>query len=96
MNPIGGVKVPEINVERRWSELSVRSMCIKYRLYTAGDCESYRRMLDNVEEMSPTPENMYMVAKDIYEHSDDQTITNVMFLLEKDAVDTFFEIGDME
>ena len=36
--------------------------------------------------------HLYTVACDIKEHSDDQTITNVMFILEREAVTTTFEI----
>ena len=36
--------------------------------------------------------HLYTVACDIKEHSDGQTITNVMFILEREAVTTTFEI----
>ncbi len=49
-------------------------------------------MLEMVETMNPTYENLYTVACDIKEHSDNQTITNVMFILEREAVTTTFEI----
>ena len=42
--------------------------------------------------LQPTVENLYRLAKDIKEHSEGQTITNVMFILERDAVTTIFEI----
>ena len=45
-----------------------------------------------IRDSQPTYENLYRLAKDICEHSEDQTITNVMFILEREAVTTTFEI----
>lgn len=87
--------VPEIKVERFWSMDKVRTVCINWNLYTCGDCKAYSHMLfDLVANLDPTPENIYIVAKDITEHSDDQTISNVMYLLERDAVETFYDLGE--
>ena len=77
------MKTPNIAVNRRWSGMSVRQTCIKHDLYTCGDNEDYEHMLNWVERL---------IAEDIQKHSKDQTITNVMYLLEKDAVTTTFEI----
>ena len=49
-------------------------------------------MLGFVEENDPTLAVLYAVAKDICEHSEYQSISNVMFILERDAVYTTFEI----
>lgn len=83
-----------ITVNRFWTPHSVPQTCITHDLYTGGNCEEYERMLDSVNQFrdNPAPENLYVIAKDIQEHSKGQTITNVMFLLEKDAVMTTFEI----
>ena len=83
---------PDIKATRNWSDDSVRAACIGNNLYTRGTCEEYSRMLEMVEVMNPTYENLYTVARDIKEHSKDQTITNVMFILEHEAVITTFEI----
>ena len=90
------MKIPEIKITRKWSLGSVRDACIKNNLYTCGDCEEYDHMLNWVERLYPSTENMYFIANDIVEHSEDQTISNVMFILEKDAIDTFFEIDGEE
>jgi hypothetical protein len=50
-------------------------------------------MLNMADRTEPTTKAMYLVAKDIQEHSKDQTITNVMFILEREAVLTTFEIN---
>ena len=79
------MKTPNIAVNRRWSGMSVRQTCIKHD-------EDYEHMLSWVERLYPNTENLYFIAEDIQKHSKDQTITNVMYLLEKDAVTTTFEI----
>lgn len=87
--------MPEITVNRMWTVQSVMDVCIQNQLYTKGDSEQYECLLDRVRNLYPSTENLYLIAKDIYEHSKEQTITNVMYLLEKDAVFTTFEIdGD--
>ena len=86
------MKPPNIADNRRWSGMSVRQTCIKHDLYTCGDNEDYEHMLNWVERLYPNTENLYFIAEDIQKHSKDQTITNVMYLLEKDAVTTTFEI----
>ena len=83
---------PKITTTRRWSAMSVRETCIKHDLYTCGDNEDYEHMLSWVERLYPNTENLYFIAEDIQKHSKDQTVTNVMFLLERDAVMTTFEI----
>lgn len=82
----------EIKVKRRWSIDTVRSACTRNSLYTAGTSGEYERMMELVKSTNPTCENLYTVACDIKEHSDDQTITNVMFILERETVITTFEI----
>lgn len=84
--------VVAITRNRRWGRDTVREACIANHLYTEGDNEAYNKMLDMVERTEPTTRAMYRVAKDIQEHSFEQTITNVMFILEREAVITTFEI----
>jgi len=85
---------PEIKEERRWSSNSVRSVCIKFDWYTRGDVRAYSKMLDFVEENEPTALNIYRVAEDILEHTsdDEETIENIMFVLQKEACNTFFTV----
>lgn len=88
---------PKITTNRRWSAMSVRETCIKHDLYTCGDNEEYKHMLQSVARWPyPSIEDLYLIAKDVQKHSKDQTITNVMFLLEKDAVITTFEIDGQD
>ncbi len=83
---------PAITRNRMWDRDTVRRACIANHLYTEGDNEAYSKMLDMADRTEPTTKAMYLVAKDIQEHSFEQTITNVMFILERDAVITTFEI----
>ncbi len=87
--------LPKIEEFKRWSADSVRKVCIENNLYTAGDNEDYEHMLDWVGRLYPSTENIYFIADDIYRHSENQTISNIMFVLANHAVITCYEIdGD--
>ena len=84
--------IPEITTTRQWSMEDVRTACVRNRLYTKGTCEQYDTMLEYVDGAEPTPENIFIVARDICKRSENQTITNVMFILEREAVLTFYYV----
>jgi hypothetical protein len=86
----------EITRKRTWYSHLVYEACVRNKLYTRGDNAAYTTMLGNVERSAPTTEAMYMVAKDICEHSKDQTITNILYILESEAVITTFLINGEE
>ena len=87
------VEEPEILEEVKWSASSVRRACIKGSLYTCGDCRAYDKMLNMVDECDPTLSNIYKVAKDIADHSDEEnTIESIMFLLNAEAIDRFYTV----
>ena len=87
--------LPKIKEFKRWSANSVREVCINNNFYTAGDNEDYEHMLVWVDRMYPNTENLYFIADNIYRHSVDQTIANIMFVLANNAVITTYEIdGD--
>lgn len=83
----------DITRERSWDSDQVRRACIRNNLYTCGTNEQYSEMLELVDRLSPTTKAMYTIAKNIYEHSEDQTITNIMYILEADAVITTFTMN---
>lgn len=87
---------PNITANRKWSISSVSAACISNSLYTNGGNDAYSKMLDYVNEHKPTYVNIYKVAKDICNHSMYQTITNVMYILEQQAVITTFELDGQE
>ena len=88
-------EAPKIKVIRRWSMKDIVQMCIENNFYTYGDTRAYMKMLNHVDNKEPTPEEIYIVAVDILDHTDpneDQTITNIMYTIEKEAVQTTYEI----
>lgn len=86
------MKMPEITVNRHWNVADLREACIRNNLYTRGTNEDYDHMFDHVRLFYPDFEALYLVAKDIYDHSVDQTITNIMYIIENEVVRTTFEL----
>lgn len=70
-----------------WSSEYVRRACIRNDLYTIGDSGSYLRMLSDVDN-NPNPSDfaLFIIAKDIADHSENQTVSNVMYILANEAV----------
>lgn len=91
---IKGRRLPRIRVIRRWDVQAVRQVCIDNDLYTCGSNEQYENLLSWIPHSEPTPYQLYAFAENICKHSEDQTITNIMYLLEKYAVITTFELYD--
>ena len=89
-------EVPEIKVEKRWYPDDVRDLCIREKWYTKGNNEDYEQMLEYVDLYydNPALEHLYRVAENICRHTDEQTISNVMFLLERYCVHTFYTIDE--
>lgn len=73
----------------------VRECCIKHNLYTGGDCEAYSKMLNFVSEHEYNLRNLYKIAEDIAFNSVDQTVENVMYLLNRDAVETYYRVEEV-
>lgn len=82
----------KIKENRVWNMYDVRTACIKNDLYTRGDNQDYEAMLNFVATHKPTTDNIYKVACDIYEHSTDQTVSNIMFILANDCMNICYEI----
>ena len=89
----------KIKTKRMWNSMDVRDMCISHRLYTCGDARAYSKMLEKVAELDRTPKSLYHIADDILEHSDPELagddVTGIMFLLEKEVVNTFYEVEEV-
>ncbi len=80
---------------RAWSMAAIMGMCVEHRLYTHGSLKQYTEMLQFVDGNEPTDENIYKVASNILDYTDaneDQTVTNIMYFIENEAVRTTFEI----
>lgn len=87
---------PKIVEKKIWSWDDVRRACIKNNLYTLGTNEEYAAIAQIVMITKPTTSSIYLVAKDICEHSIGQTVSNVMFILANEAVTTMYEIEGEE
>lgn len=87
---------PEIDVVERWSSGDVRDMCIKHDWYRAGTVREYRAMLDIVDSTEPTTQNIYKIAKDILDHSDDEGlyVEAIMFEISREVVRRFYTVTE--
>ena len=85
-----------IKTTKTWSSWDVRNMCVRENFYTCGNNEDYSKMLDYVNEhKNPEDMDIYIVAKDILKHTDEnlcQTMENIMFILANDVVKYFYNI----
>lgn len=85
---------PEITVEKRIDADSVRNACIAHNWYTCGDIRAYDAMLTEARKSEYSVGLLFRLATDIVAHSEpnSNTVENCMYILEKEAVDTFFDI----
>lgn len=85
---------PEIIETISWNYETVRSCCIMNDLYTNGTVREYDRMFEMVRKKEhPDLIDIYYVAKDIAEHSEeDVTVTYVMFLLNRGGIIRDYEV----
>ena len=81
-----------------WEAEAVRSMCVWYNWYDAGNSAQYNAMLNFVTNHKPTTQNIYKVACDIIEHSTEEGlyIEAVMFLIHKDCINHFYTVREKE
>lgn len=81
---------------RSWNMHDLRSACISNNFYTGGTNEEYERLLLSLDELELTLENMQKVAEDILEHSEDQTLLNIMWVLGNQVIRTsYFAYDDL-
>lgn len=89
-----------IQETKTWHPERVRQCCIDNQWYTRGTNKDYEVMLDYVRDTKPTIENIFTVAKDIYDHSDfdsrfdteDEVVEAIMFTLNREAIITSYFI----
>lgn len=67
------------------------NLCIKRNWYTCGTCAQYDKLLESVRKTADmTTGNLYIVAKDILDHSiTEQDLTGIMYDLAEACVTTF-------
>ena len=80
----------------RWDSSKVCDYCIERNLYTCGDTEDYRRMLDFVDEReNPSDLDLYKVARNILNHScTTLDVSDIMTGLFKRTVEVWFEVDE--
>ena len=89
------MKNPTITRTPHWTAEDVRITCIRNDLYTCGTCEEYDAMLTKVSTVeTPSDFFIWQIAEDITEHSDYQTVTNVMYILANEAVRYTFDLDE--
>lgn len=69
----------------------VRALCVRRDWYSRGTCEQYDNMLEAVRQTPDmTTGNLYIVAKDILDHSNtDCDLTDTLYDLAEACVITF-------
>lgn len=82
----------KIKEYRTWSVVDVRAMCIRENLFTCGTNDEYDDMFKLVRDLEPTVDNIYAVAKSINDHSEYNTVENIMYMLANDVVRYGYEI----
>ena len=74
----------------------VRIMCIKNELCTKCTCKQYDELLKicdfECKSFLTLQNKLLKIATLMCNYSDEQTIENIMYLLMKNCVNTFFEI----
>lgn len=81
---------------------NVRTFCIHNQLYTDGSVEDYNNLLNGISHHKPdfTADEVYQIAKDIVEHSDDVssnialTYDNVAFYIANDVMYTYVDFDE--
>lgn len=90
------IKMKTLTQKKHWNSDDVRRACIHNGWYTRGDNKAYYEMLEYVDTHEPTKENVYIVAMDINEHSRSNTVSNIMYCLEEDAIYTTYYLDGEE
>lgn len=91
-NPDGIRPVTVKLTETRYlNPCDLRSLCIRRDWYTRGTCAQYDNLLEAVRKTADmTTGNLYIIAKDILDHSNtDQDLTDIMYDLAEACVTTF-------
>ena len=85
--------IPKIQAKRSWDVRGLEAIIKKREYYSNRVPGHYERMMDFVGKSEPTYEALYQVALDIQLHTPvSESISNIMSLLEKNAVDTAFAV----
>ena len=83
----------KIKEYRTWFVEDVRAMCIREHLFTCGINAEYDAMFKLVRNLEPTVDNIHWVANYINDHSEYNTVENIMGMLANGVVRYGYEIN---
>jgi len=78
---------------------SIYNLCVRQQYYTCGDCEAYDKMLGYVDslnniQLDKIADAVYIIANDIYEHSDIERFQNEYGCSKEEVLQAiYFEVG---
>lgn len=88
---------PKVIEHAEWTAEEIRNFCLEEGYYSEGKVREYEEMLNFVDQNEPTPENIYKVAKNILEHSDQEHKRPVVYLIREisiELVDRYYEVRE--
>lgn len=80
-------KQPKVIEHAEWIAEDIRNFCLEEGYYSEGKVRDYEEMLNFVDQNKPTTENIYRVAKNILDHSDEEHERPVEYLMREISVD---------
>ena len=88
------ITMPRIRETKTLDAMDVRDYCIRNQYYTCGNNKDYSEMLEFAGKCTGKPEELYKLAVDILEHSDNQRfsvadIEDVMYGLSRLVVSLY-------
>lgn len=90
-------KQPKVIENAVWISEEIRNFCLEEGYYSEGKVRDYEEMLNFVDQNKPTTENIYRVAKNILDHSDEEHERPVEYLMREisvDLVNRFYEVRE--
>lgn len=80
-----------------WLAEEIRNFCLEEGYYSEGKVREYEEMLNFVDQNKPTPENIYKVAKNILDHSDQEHKRSVLYMMREigiELVSRYYEVRE--
>ena len=104
------MEIMKIKETRKIDIHALRSFCIKYNLFTKGNCAEYATMFDNAENIDfSNTVDLFDLCLFILEHTDisncsdifdedyckNDNVLSLMYNISKQCVNTFYEIENI-
>ena len=90
-------KQPKVIERAEWIAEEIRNFCLEEGYYSEGKVREYEEMLNFVDQNEPTPMNIYRVARNILDHSDEEherPVECLMLDISVDLVNRFYEVRE--